>query len=274
MQFRRLHPDLGAEVIGFDVMRSSAPADIEALRAALAEHELLLFRGDRAIPGPRQAEICSWFGACQTNANGEQHTFMDNAEAFGRDKLLFHSDNSYSEGPIEGLSLHALELPKHGAATCFVSGVAAWARLSPERQKQLAPMTARHHLVSLFYADWPDLIADQNVRRINPRSGRPILYVTEHHATRIHELPKAESDAALAELFATLYAPAHVYTHDWRMFDLLVWDNLALQHARPQAADRADGARVLQRVSIGGMSFEDILTAARARDAREKALAG
>ena len=36
----------------------------------------------------------------------------------------------------------------------------------------------------------------------------------------------------LEELFAHLYAPENVFEHEWRQGDLVVWDNIAAQHAR------------------------------------------
>jgi taurine dioxygenase len=269
MEFRRLHADLGAEVIGFDVMHARAAADIDTLRAAFDEHELLLFRGDAHVSPERQTEISSWFGPCMTtNASGAKHTFMDNAEAIGRDQLLFHSDVSYAERPMEGISLHAIQLPRNGAATAYVSGVAAWASLQREQQQRLAPLTARHFLKGGYVAGWPDFVADKPVRMRHPRTAKPILYVTEHHADRIHGLDEAESLRTLSELFTHLYAPEHVYTHQWRLYDLVIWDNLAIQHARPSIADPADGPRKLQRVTIGGTPFDEILAAARARQAQ------
>jgi taurine dioxygenase len=60
-------------------------------------------------------------------------------------------------------------------------------------------------------------------------------------------LPLGESDALLEELFAVLYDPAHIYDHHWRAGDLVIWDNLAVQHAR---AAFGTAPRTLQRVSI------------------------
>ena len=44
-----------------------------------------------------------------------------------------------------------------------------------------------------------------------------------------------------------MYAPDNVYEHTWQVGDLLVWDNLALQHAR----DAVNGRRTLRRVPVG-----------------------
>jgi alpha-ketoglutarate-dependent taurine dioxygenase len=62
----------------------------------------------------------------------------------------------------------------------------------------------------------------------------------------IADLPKAESEALLEELFQHLYAPENVIEHHWRKDDLAIWDNLALQHARPNV--EAEGpARTLRK---------------------------
>ena len=96
----------------------------------------------------------------------------------------------------------------------------------------------------------PIFSADHPVRLMHPRTGRPVLYVTEYHADRIYGLEREESDRLIDELQAHLYAPAHVYEHEWELWDFLIWDNLAVQHARREEARVADGARALQRVQV------------------------
>jgi alpha-ketoglutarate-dependent taurine dioxygenase len=56
-----------------------------------------------------------------------------------------------------------------------------------------------------------------------------------------------EGEALLAELFEHLYAPANLLEHRWRNGDLVLWDNLAVQHARANV--QSDGpSRTLQKV--------------------------
>jgi taurine dioxygenase len=62
-------------------------------------------------------------------------------------------------------------------------------------------------------------------------------------------LGRVESDALLDALFDELYAPANVHEHRWRRGDLVIWDNLALQHARSRLD--ADEPRILRRVVFG-----------------------
>ena len=67
----------------------------------------------------------------------------------------------------------------------------------------------------------------------------------------------------LAELFAHLYAPENVYTHRWESNDLVIWDNLSVQHARPEEADLARGLRSMQRVALNDVPFVELVERAR-----------
>ena len=61
------------------------------------------------------------------------------------------------------------------------------------------------------------------------------------------ELPPGESEELLEELFAHLYAPDLVYEHTWSDGDLVVFDNVALQHARGDV-ERDGPSRTLRKV--------------------------
>jgi taurine dioxygenase len=70
---------------------------------------------------------------------------------------------------------------------------------------------------------------------------------------RIAELDPVESEALIEQLFAALYAPDNVYEHRWRPGDLLIWDNLALQHGR----DAPERPRTLRRVTLAHKGVPD-----------------
>lgn len=58
-----------------------------------------------------------------------------------------------------------------------------------------------------------------------------------------------ESRELLHSVYEHLYQPNHVLEHRWRNGDIVIWDNIALQHARSSL--RNCGKRVLQRVIVG-----------------------
>jgi taurine dioxygenase len=66
-------------------------------------------------------------------------------------------------------------------------------------------------------------------------------------------VPDAESDALIEEVLTYTYADDNVYEHKWQNGDIVIWDNLALQHAR---APVTGGVRTLQRVTIARLSYD------------------
>jgi taurine dioxygenase len=67
---------------------------------------------------------------------------------------------------------------------------------------------------------------------------RPILCVSQMMTTHIEGLTPEESEQQLDELFDVLYSPENIIEHDWHAGDLVVWDNLATQHARGKVTEQ------------------------------------
>jgi alpha-ketoglutarate-dependent taurine dioxygenase len=76
-----------------------------------------------------------------------------------------------------------------------------------------------------------------------------VLYVSEQQTREIVELPAEEGNRLLDELLDHLYRPENLLKYEWRDGDFVAWDNLAVQHARPDVA--MDGpARTLRRAVV------------------------
>jgi taurine dioxygenase len=92
---------------------------------------------------------------------------------------------------------------------------------------------------------------------LHPRTGRPILYLCEQSTSEIVELPHEESEALLMRLFDHLYDPAFVLEHHWRKGDLVIWDNLAIQHGRPDVTTEGP-ARTLRKTFAPKMGMAEV----------------
>jgi taurine dioxygenase len=274
MRFRPLNKGFGAEVRDVDLLTAEGPEVKGELVRAFDDYQLLLFRNATPIPPGRHVEIASWFGPAIDTSNGQSWSAMDNENAAGSIRLPFHSDLTYTDTPVKFISLHALEIPAGGASTAFSSGVAAWADLSPQRQRDLEGMTARHGHTSAISSDMPKFEADHPVRLVHPRTGKPVLFVTEYHAERIYELEPPESDRVLGELLDHLYDPSRVYVHEWRLHDLLIWDNLAVQHSRREEANLHEGRRLLQRVAHNEVEYDELIKRAWSHQKKREAKEG
>lgn len=267
IKFRPLHRDFGVEVLGFDTQEGGSVDEIERLRAAWDDHGLLLFRGGGRLAPERQLEIASWFGPpppVDNGGHGDFVTVLHNDDAAGSLVLPFHSDLTYTDHPIRGICLHAIALPDGPTSTTFVSGVSAWRNLPQDLRDEVEGTTLRHKL-GVFPSgnDWPVFIAEHPTVLPHPRTGRPVLFVTEYHADRILELDEEHGRAVLDRLFARLYAADARYEHLWQIDDLVMIDNIALQHARTRHADPAAGARALQRVALADTTLDVLVARAR-----------
>jgi alpha-ketoglutarate-dependent taurine dioxygenase len=267
MQIRPLPQGFGAEISGFDVQHGRSPEEIEALRLAYDEHQLLVFRDDGGIAPERQVEIMSWFGPIGANSgeDGRPWTVLHNDDPAGSNQLPFHCDISYMQYPIEGISLYPLALPGVSTSTSYVSNALAWTKLPAAIQDELRGRKARHYYASghEMNQNWPPFEYWHPACMEHPKTGRELLFVTEHHVDRFDGLSEERGAALLQELFATLYAPERRYEHVWQEGDLVIWDNLAVQHARTRASEPSEGARILQRVAIGEHGFLEQLEEVR-----------
>ena len=68
--------------------------------------------------------------------------------------------------------------------------------------------------------------------RTHDETGRKAIYVNRLMTVGIVDMPKEESDPLLEAIFDHSERPEFVYTHSWRVGDLLVWDNRCSMHAR------------------------------------------
>ena len=276
IEFTPVSANVGVEVAGLDLREPLSDADQQQLRALLDEHFLLVFRGQQ-LTADEQVSFLGTFGdVCAEHGDGKQTYYISNVHedgALGEEELSFHSDWTWTTVPVHIASLCGVEVQGPSPATRFANGALAYAGLPTELKERIAPLHAmhlsyqpmmlkQHYAARQRLADLPPEATEADAPRVinplvleHPRVGTPIIYVNEFFTSHVVELPLDESEALLGELFDALHKPEYLYVHEWHEGDLVVWDNLAVQHAR--AAFRGLGARrTLRRASTteGGKS--------------------
>ena len=227
----------------------------------LDRHKLLVFRGQQLTEAD-QVLLLENFGRV-LGSHGEYRELSSDG-ALGAGPLTWHSDLAFTEEPFKMISLHAVEVNDGQSWTAFANGVMAAAALPPELAAAVADRSAvtslapiqTHRVVGFDTSDE----LPHHVRPViipHPRTGEPVLYVSDMQTTRIEGMERAESDATLAALFDALYREDRVYTHHWNNGDLVIWDNIALQHARCDLTGMHP--RRLQRIVIADKSFFELL---------------
>jgi taurine dioxygenase len=262
MELAAASPALGTRVHGVDLRTPLSPAEVVELRAALERSFLLHFPGQELSDGQHE-EVLAQFGPV-AREDGGTVGFVSNHRpdgTLGSGAARFHIDFGFTDAPYEYLSLYGLEIPPSGTVTYFANAVAAAADLPAGLRARIEPLEARAAVdvtspereagvrIDLGRLDERYPHATRPVLWAHRHTGAPILAVWEQQTDALLPLPDEESTALIRELFAHLYRADHVMTHHWRAGDLLVWDNHALQHARPDVG--VDEARTLRRVCVG-----------------------
>jgi len=83
-----------------------------------------------------------------------------------------------------------------------------------------------------------------------PHLERRAVIASEQMTTHVIGLPPREGDEFLEELYGHIYGDQNVYAHYWQRNDVIVWDNIALHHARPEEVGKEP--RHLRRQCIDG----------------------
>ncbi len=205
----------------------------------------------------------------------------ENGKAIGAQDAgrFWHSDLSYKREPSLLSALYAVEVPvKDGVAlgnTYFASTSAAYRALSPAMKERVANLrnvhSYREYRLKNYaaqledmrlgirtvqeHAPTPEQLAsvpdtEMAVVRVHPVTKRNCLFVNEGHTSALVGMPRAEGDALLAELYAHITQPEFIYGHSWRPGDLLMWDNIAVQHKATFDYDPLP--RLLYRTTVRG----------------------
>lgn len=255
LRWRPLEP-FGAEIDG-DLNRPLSRQAAEGLVSLLWDHGLILARG-QSLTMERQREICALWGPILLRAGENGYLSTVGAAEPSLTELSFHADAAYTRAPFDALSLHALDVVAGASSTRFIDAAAALAALPDDLRAAIGGRDVE--LISPNFdalggrtCNSRDPVALKRgflpAVHINPHNGRRCLWVSELQAARVVGMDWEDSRDLLNAIFDHAYAPEHVYEHKWHTGDLLIWDNIALQHARGPL--HGVGKRVLQRVIVG-----------------------
>jgi len=255
LQQRELTPAFGTEIRGLEPMEALADEETcRRLQSLFDTRGVLVFR-DLEIDNVTQANLVRMLigmGPLAPGETGSAHAdrdfYVSNKEPeggapFGR--LLFHSDMMWSDHTFQILSLYGVEVESPATPTLFASAAHAWETLPDDLRSKVEGLSAiQGHAEDerARAADDPDVLITtfENlttrttpVGQRHPRTGATLLYVSQQMTRAIDGLSAADSEALLDDLFSHLYRPEYLYEHDWCTNDLVAWDNIAVQHARP-----------------------------------------
>jgi alpha-ketoglutarate-dependent 2,4-dichlorophenoxyacetate dioxygenase len=177
----------------------------------------------------------------------------DRRRLFAIGNRLWHSDSSFKVIPAKYSLLHARSIPSKGGNTEFAYMPGAYDALDPETKDLIEDLVCEHsQMYSRAKLGFSDFTPEERERfkpvrqrlvRTHPGTGRKSLYLSSHAGTIIG-WPEPEAKALLLDLTEAATQREFVYSHKWRVGDLVMWDNRQTMHrARPFPHDEPRDVR-------------------------------
>jgi taurine dioxygenase len=279
LSIRNLDAALGAEIGGIDVSKPIAPADRDAIEAAWRDR-LVVVMHDQQLSDPQLIAFSKNFGDLDPpgpNPYGEPFlkdhpelnvisNVVENGKPVGNlgdGEAVWHADMTYVDMPPKAAMLHALEVPppEAGGNTYFANMFAAYDALSADLKAKVAGKVAVHDasrnsagMLRKGYQEVTDVRqtvgAHHPLVRTDPKTGRKALFLGRRPNAYVLGMTVAESDALLDALWAHATQPRFALCHEWKVGDLLMWNNLSVLHRRDPFDPKT--RRVMHRSQIKG----------------------
>ncbi|MEM7252852.1 MAG: TauD/TfdA family dioxygenase [Pseudomonadota bacterium] len=272
MEIRRSDGEVGAEILGVDV-RSLAASDFERIYQTWLERNVIAVR-DQSLTLEQFVTYSRRFGRIYPHpSKSTRHPERPEVTLLGvnkfdeHGKLIeavyrrggegWHTDGAYDEIPFKATQLYAVAIPSQGGDTLFASMYAAFDALPSELR-----IVLRDRLGGFTYGGRSrsaDALLNAEDRawtpvyhplfRIHPETGRTALYFDPGKIVSISGLPEDESNDIIDKLTGHMIQPDAQYRHQWRVGDIVIWDNRCSYHKA--AADYPPSEdRIHWRVSI------------------------
>jgi alpha-ketoglutarate-dependent 2,4-dichlorophenoxyacetate dioxygenase len=273
-------PSFAAEIGDIDLSQEIESSDYIAITDALAKYAVLIFP-DQHLSHDQHLNLARHFGPLEASIGRYRKdtplrlpaelTDVSNLDVaneiwakesrrrfFQLGARLWHTDNSFKWVPARASLLHARSIPPVGGHTEFADERAAYDALPEQMKRQLEFLVAEHSIFNsrarLGFSDFDEEErrqmppVPQAIVRSIPESGRKSLYLASH-AGRIFGMPEEEGRALIDELIAHATQRQFVYTHRWRVHDLVMWDERCTMHHGTEFDDLR-WKRDLQRATI------------------------
>jgi len=255
---RLLHPTLACEVIGLRLWEEQPPDTVAELRDLWSLYGVLVFRR-QALGEAELARFCALFGPLERTVRTDWASpvvpeiglisNMKDAQGnaiggLGDGEIEWHSDQSYMRHPATGAGLYAIELPPAGGTTSWVDLRAAYAGMPERLRAEIAGKRAVFSYAKRLagYQEGSRTISEDAKRRTppvthtllhtHPVTGEAALYLDKTTTIGVEGMGANAGTALLDEIYDAAVRPEFVYTHQWQVGDLLLWDNGFTMHRR------------------------------------------
>ena len=268
-----LHEHFAARLSGAALRPDMNDGELAEIKDALARYGICVVGHDQpisnedhigfsALLGPVEGRSVLKVSGAPDKRRIDQHEIIDQSNmdetgdifaeddrrlAFKRANRLWHTDISFHPNRATWSLLSAHILPPDSPPTEFTDMRAVYDALPAGTKTKLDGLVVEHsYWHSRVLGGGPEPTDEERVscapaqhklvHRHEP-SGRLALYLASH-VTHIVDWPVDESQALLRELMEFATQPEFVYSHDWRVGEVVIWDNLCTMHRATEFDDR------------------------------------
>ena len=259
MKITPLSPVFGAEIEDVD-LATIGDADFERVYAAWIDRGVLRVRGQR-LDDKQLESFSARFGPLERlpmKLTPEQEkrfaslyvTPLSNITVDGRPigglgnaEANWHSDMTYLPTPPPASVLLSVEIPEEGGDTHFSCQHAALESLPEALRARLVGVRIRHDASHTSIGELRPGFEEVTDPRDAPgathpairrheENGRDALYLGRREFASIEGMPLEEGEALLDEVWQYAARPENTWTHQWRVGDVILWDNRRVLHRR------------------------------------------
>jgi alpha-ketoglutarate-dependent 2,4-dichlorophenoxyacetate dioxygenase len=279
---KELTPGFVGEVTGIDITQPLTQAQAAELEAGMDRYAVLIYHDQRFTDDQQKAFSLNFGPLEQTEGGnvtkaadrrldphmadvsnlGADHKPLardDRRRLFNLGNQLWHSDSSFRAVPAKYSLLSGRVVVDEGGNTEFADMRAAYDALDDRTKAEVEDLVGEHSLIySRGALGFTELSDDekrafkpvrQRLVRVHPATGRRSLYLSSHIGTIIG-WPMPEARAFIRDLTEHAVQPRFTYSHKWRQFDFVMWDNRSTMH-RVRRFDETQ-VRDMRRTTVAG----------------------
>ena len=274
-------PGFVAEIGDVDLSQPLGAEDEAAIKQALWTFAVLIFPEQR-LDEDQHLDFAARFGPLETSTKIYRTDLKDRLKrvemadisnlddrgriwdaasrnrAYKLGNRLWHTDASFKYVPARASLLYARSVAPIGGHTEFADMRAAYDALPEAVKARLEGLIAEHAIAysraKIGFTQFLETEKEglppvpQALVRTHADSGRRTLYIASHIG-RILGMSEAEGQALLDELMAHATRRQFVYTHRWRVGDLVIYDDRCTMH-RAGAFDDMRWPRDMLRATV------------------------
>ncbi len=276
MIINKLKKFIGVEINDLDITKILDIGIINEISDLLYEFSVVVIR-DQNITNDQHIKFREFFGNLEqtkvgTDGSGSKLIILRNFDEDGnivpptdRQRLNnlankeWHSDSSFKKIPSKLSILSAKMIPSNGGDTEFLSMRAAYNSLPENLKLNIEDKVCWHDYSHGRLKIDPNLVTFEEKKALPPVKQKLVLNNKKYgkslylgaHCSKIDGMTENESQNLLKEIYEFVDNKSFVYSHVWKPYDLIMWDNRSVLHRATPIKGKIE-KRLMVRTTIAG----------------------